>query len=65
MAAMALAVLCLSSCASFRAGIRDLGNRNQIGDVAPSLAAQGEATWVGADELLEGDWYIVAFLKPS
>ncbi len=59
-----LAVL-VPSCGSLRAGVRDLRNADLEGQVAPPLSAQEPSSWVGEEPWLEGDWYLVAFLKPS
>jgi len=57
-----LSCFLFTGCASFRAAVRDLNNTDLVGDPAPALEA---GDWVGDEELLEGDWYLVAFLLPT
>lgn len=57
-----IACLLLTSCGSFRALVRDLNNENLMHDPAPDLV---DGSWIGEQADVEGDWYLVAFLKPT
>ncbi len=57
-----LACLALASCSTYRAAARDWNNADLVGEVAPGLEL-GE--WVGEEVRVDGDWYLVCFLRPS
>lgn len=57
-----IALLLAPGCAGTRALVRDLGNEHHVGREAPSLEG---GTWVGEEVALDGQWTLVAFLKPT
>jgi peroxiredoxin len=69
---IATVVACLAltvagaSCSNFRSAIRNVHNKDMVGQLAPELVG---ATWIGATEAVPAaarfnDWTVIAFFRP-
>ena len=56
-----LSLLLFTSCAGLRSTVRDMANRDMVGETAPGLV---DGEWLGEEARIAAEWTLVAFLLP-